>query len=122
MTRAERRRAEKAAKKKPATYNLTIEQVDAMVKEKINNDIEGIRQEVIDRADEATNRIMTILFGLPCIILKEHYWKKSPEKKFLEFAELMMQAYQDWQNDVITDEQIKAQVWDIAGIAFEESE
>lgn len=122
MTRAERRRAEKAAKKKPATYNMTIDQVNALVKERINDDIEGIKQEVWERTEEATNKLTTILFGLPCIILREHYWKKAPDKKFIEFAEHLMRYYQAWQNNEITDEWIKTQLWDIAGIAFEESE
>ena len=70
MGRAEMRRAARQDKKyKTATYNLTKEQLDAMVEERVGEKIEQAKQEAID---DAVNTAMVLLLTLPLEVLT---WK-----------------------------------------------
>lgn len=63
MGRAEIRRAKKNEKKtKTATYNPTKAQLDAMVQEKINDELEKVKQQA---TDDAVNTAMILLLTLP---------------------------------------------------------
>ena len=84
MGRAEIRRAMKNEKKaKTATYNLTKAQLDAMVREKIGEELERVKQEAMDNA---VNTAMVLLLTLPLEVLMDHYWKKSYAKRIPEFT------------------------------------
>ena len=70
-TRAEQRRAQKAKNKTP-TYNLTEEQLDLIVRAKVqellDGNIERIKQEA---ADDAVNVAMTLMLSLPMKVLMD---------------------------------------------------
>lgn len=75
MGRAERRRAQKnEQKEKTATYNLTKAQLDAMVREKIGDELARVKQEA---TDEAVNTAMVLLLTLPLEVLMDYYWPKA---------------------------------------------
>lgn len=74
MGRAERRREQKQEQKsKTVTYNLTKEQLDVMVREKIGEELVRIKREA---TDEAVNTALTLLLTLPLEVLMDHFWKK----------------------------------------------
>ena len=84
MGRAERRRAQKLEQKaKTATYNLTKDQLDAVVREKIGDELARIKQEA---TEEAVNTAMVLLLTLPLEVLMDYYWKKSYAKRIPEFT------------------------------------
>lgn len=71
MGRAERRRAQKNEQKaKTATYNLTKDQLDAVVREKIGDELARIKQEA---TEEAVNTAMVLLLTLPLEVLMDYY-------------------------------------------------
>lgn len=73
MERAERRRNAKNEKKeKKATYNLTREQLNHMVHERLEDELDHMRQEAME---EAINTAMLLLLTLPLKVLMDHYWK-----------------------------------------------
>lgn len=80
MTRAERRRIEKSDKK-IKTYNLTIEQIESLVKERMSEELEQAKL-------EGEVEALALMFCIPLEILKDHYWKKSYEKKITSICEL----------------------------------
>lgn len=92
MGRAEIRRAMKNEKKaKTATYNLTKAQLDAMVREKIGEELERVKQEAMDNA---VNTAMVLLLTLPLEVLMDHYWKKSYAKRIPEFTAHVLEYYE----------------------------
>ena len=75
MGRAERRRnAKKEKKERKTTYNLTREQLNNMVHERVEDELVRMRQEAME---EAINTAMFLLLTLPLKVLMDHYWKKS---------------------------------------------
>ena len=88
MGRAERRREQKQEQKsKTVTYNLTKEQLDVMVREKIGEELVRIKREA---TDEAVNTALTLLLTLPLEVLMDHFWKKSYPQKIPKFADLLI--------------------------------
>ena len=105
MGRAEIRREMKNEKKaKTATYNLTKAQLDAMVREQIEDELMKIRQQTMD---EAVNTAMILLLTLPLEVLMDHYWSKSYAKRIPEFTNHVLEYYERWQNGELDMEKLK---------------
>lgn len=118
MGRAEIRRAMKNEKKvKTATYNLTKAQLDAMVREKIGEELERVKQEAMD---SAVNTAMVLLLTLPLEVLMDHYWKKSYAKRIPEFTAHVLEYYEMWQNDELDMEKMKEDLWEYGHVRLEE--
>jgi hypothetical protein len=118
MGRAEIRRAMKNEKKaKTATYNLTKAQLDAMVREQIENELVKIRQQA---TDDAVNTAMILLLTLPLEVLMDHYWPKSYAKRIPEFTQHVLEYYERWQNGELDMEKLKEDLWDYGGVRLEE--
>lgn len=119
MNRAERRRQQKKEVKQTKTYCLTQEQLDIMVREKVNNMIYQAKQEA---TDDAINTAMTLLLVLPMEVLMDHYWQKDYQKKIPKFAERILEYYSKWQDGELNMDKMKQDLWDYAGIRLEEAE
>lgn len=118
MGRAEIRRAMKNEKKaKTATYSLTKAQLDAMVREKIGEELERVKQEAMDNA---VNTAMVLLLTLPLEVLMDHYWKKSYAKRIPEFTAHVLEYYEMWQNDELDMEKLKEDLWEYGHVRLEE--
>ena len=118
MGRAEIRRAMKNEKKaKTATYNLTKAQLDAMVREKIGEELERVKQEAMDNA---VNTAMVLLLTLPLEVLMVHYQKKSYAKRIPEFTAHVLEYYEMWQNDELDMDKLKEDLWEYGHVRLEE--
>ena len=118
MGRAEIRRAMKNEKNaKTATYNLTKAQLDAMVREKIGEELERVKQEAMDNA---VNTAMVLLLTLPLEVLMDHYWKKSYAKRIPEFTAHVLEYYEMWQNDELDMDKLKEDLWEYGHVRLEE--
>lgn len=118
MGRAERRRAQKCEQKaKTATYNLTRAQLDAMVREKISDELDRVKQEA---TNDAINQAMILLLTLPLEVLMDHYWPKTYAKKIPEFTEHVLEYYERWQNDELDMDKLKEDLWVYGGVRLEE--
>ena len=118
MGRAEIRRAMKNEKKaKTATYNLTKAQLDAMVREKIGEELERVKQEAMDNAVKTA---MVLLLTLPLEVLMDHYWKKSYAKRIPEFTAHVLEYYEMWQNDELDMDKLKEDLWEYGHVRLEE--
>lgn len=117
MTRAETRRAIKQERKaKTATYNLTQAQLDAMIQEKIRDELARVKQEA---TDEAVNTAMVLLLALPLKVLMDHYWKKSYAKKLPEFTQHVLDYYAEWQGGELDLDKLREELWEYGGVRFE---
>lgn len=119
MTRAERRRAEREAKKKTATYNLTEEQLDLAVKEALNKEVDKIKEKAID---DAINTSMVLMLTFPLYVLMSKYWKKSYAKRLPKFTDDVLELYEKYQNGELLLEKIQRDLWEIGGVKLEEVE
>jgi hypothetical protein len=118
MGRAEIRREMKNEKKaKTATYNLTKAQLDAMVREQIEDELVKIRQQA---TDDAVNTAMILLLTLPLEVLMDHYWPKSYAKRIPQFTTYVLEYYERWQNGELDMEKLKEDLWDYGGVRLEE--
>lgn len=121
MSRAEIRRAAKAAKKKTVTYNLTQEQLDAIVAQKVNEYIDrefkNIRETVMNDAVVAAVRAT---YAIPLKIIKDKYWPKSYKRKLPGLAKEIVEMFDDWQNGRLDLRATEQELWDDAGVRFEE--
>lgn len=118
MGRAEIRRSKKHAEKvKTATYNLTKEQLDIMVKEQIGDELTKVKREA---TEEAVNTAMVLLLTLPLEILMKHYWKKSYEKRIPEFTNYILNYYNMWQNGELDMDELREDLWEYGGVRLEE--
>ncbi|MCM1179385.1 MAG: hypothetical protein NC347_03955 [Clostridium sp.] len=120
MGRAEIRRARKNEKKaKTATYNLTKAQLDAMVREKIGDELEEVRQQA---TDDAVNTAMILLLTLPLEVLMDHYWPKSYAKRIPKFTAHVLEYYERWQNGELDMDKMKQDLWEYGGVRLEKSD
>lgn len=120
MGRAEIRREKRNEQKaKTATYNLTKAQLDAMVREKIGDELDRVKQEAMDNA---VNTAMVLMLTLPLEVLMDHYWKKTYAKKIPEFTELVLDYYTKWQNGELDMDKLKEDLWEYGGVRLEERE
>ncbi len=117
MSRAEMRRAVKQ-KSKTATYNLTEEQIDILVKEKLAAYTKKIKKEA---AEEAINTAMILLLTLPLEVLMDFYWKKSYAKKIPEFTEHVLDYYSRWENGELDMEKLQEDLWTYGGVKLEKT-
>lgn len=107
------------AKTKTATYNLTEEQIDLMVRERIGKMLEEAKQQA---TQEAVNTAMVLLLSLPLEVLMNHYWKKSYAKKIPEFTNYILEYYRMWQDGELDIETLKDDLWEYGGVRLEERE
>lgn len=120
MSRAERRRAQKNEQKaKNATYNLTEAQLDAIVREKIGDELAQVKQEA---TEEAVNTAMILLLTLPLEVLMDYYWPKSYAKRIPEFTNHVLDYYEMWQNGELDMDKLKEDLWEYGGVKLVEGE
>lgn len=118
MNRAERRRSSKE-KGKIKTYNFTEEQLQITINHMVEEEFEKRREKL---TNDAINQAMILLLTLPIEVLMDYYWPKSYQKRIPEFVEHVLEYYRRWQNDEIDMEDLKADLWEYAGIRLEMEE
>lgn len=118
--RAEMRRSGKSKKKaKTATYNFTEEQLQAA----INEGLDVIMKEREERyRNQAINTALLLLLSLPNTVLIEDYWPKSYKKKLPEFNQRVLDLYNQYLEGKIDIQILNENLWETAGIKFEEGE
>lgn len=117
MNRAERRRAEKQAKKdKTVTYHYTKEQLEAVIREGVKAEVESIRKQA---RDEAVNTALTLMLALPLEVLKDKYWVKSAKRRLPKFMDNVLSLYESWEKGEVTMEELREDLWNYGGIKLE---
>lgn len=112
------RRAMRNEKKaKTATYNLTRAQLDALVMEKIGDELEQTKKRI---EEEAVNTAMILLLTLPLEVLMDHYWPKSYAKRIPEFTNYVLDYYERWQNGELDMDELREDLWKYGGVRIEE--
>ena len=120
MTRAERRRAEREARKtkfnpNPNTFILP-DNLDKALKRGIEKELQRVREEA---RDEAIGIAMVLLLTLPLEVLMDHYWQKSYAQRIPKFTELVLEYYRRWQDGEIDIEDLKKDLWEYGGVRLE---
>ncbi len=121
MNRAEIRRLEREKiKEKTCTYNLTKAQLDALVRERVQselNDIKAkIKKEVIE---DAVNTAMVLMLTLPLKVLMDDYWSGEQLEQIPEFTDKVIEYYEKWQNGELDIDKLREDLWNYAGVRLE---
>lgn len=120
MGRAEMRRARKEQKKyKTVTYTLTQEQLDKMVRDKIEDELKKVKEEA---TEDAVNTAMILLLTLPLEVLMDYYWPKSYAKRIPKFTDRVIEYYERWQNGELDMDKLKEDLWNYGGVKLVEGE
>lgn len=114
-----RRMQREQKKAKTATYNLTKEQLDAMVEERISQRIKEAKEAA---TYDAVNTAMTLMLVLPMEVLMDHYWQKSYATKIPEFTNYVLKYYEHWMKGELDMDEMKKDLWEYGGVRLEESE
>lgn len=117
MGRAERRREQKKAQKRPAVYTFTKEMAQSEVEKMVKAQMDKERDAIMN---EAVNQAMLLLFVIPMQVLMDFYWKKSYAKKIPEFTQHLLDCYSEWQDGELDMEEMKKDLWEYGGVRFEE--
>lgn len=119
MNRAERRREQKKAQKRPAVYTFTKEMAQSEVEKMVKAQMEKEMEDIIN---DSVNQAVKLLFVLPMRVLMDFYWKKSYAKKIPEFTQHLLDYYEAWQNGQLDMEEMEKDLWDYGGIRLEVEE
>ena len=114
-----RRMQREQKKAKTATYNLTKEQLNAMVEERIGSRIKEAKEAA---TYDAVNTAMTLMLVLPMEVLMDHYWQKSYATKIPEFTNYVLKYYERWMKGELDMDEMKKDLWEYGGVRLEESE
>lgn len=105
MSRAERRRLEKQAKKKKKTYTMTVEEITNLKK-----------QATMDAVEICLN----LMFGIPLLAFRDlSKWGKANDwgkKRLNKMYEHMEKIYKDFENGLITLDDINQVLNDEVGL------
>lgn len=117
MNRAEMRRMKRTQEKsRTATYNLTQEQLDAIVQEKIGVKIAETKQEIYE---ETVNTVLALVLTLPLEVLMNYYWPKSYRQKLPGFVDKVLEYYGRWEDGELDMDELKEDLWKYGGIRLE---
>lgn len=117
MNRAEMRRMKREQdKSRTATYNLTQEQLDAIVREKIGVKIAETKKEIYE---ETVNTVLALVLTLPLEVLMDHYWPKSYRERLPGFVDKVLEYYGRWEDGELDIDELKADLWKYGGIRLE---
>lgn len=119
MNRAERRRQEKAAKKKKATYNLTKPMLDDMVKKEIEDELAAARQEGFY---DGMNKALVLMLAIPMEVLMNDYWQKSFHTRIKGFMDKVIELYTAWQDGDVDIQDFIDDLWEYGGVKLKETE
>lgn len=114
MSRAEMRRQKRETEKsKTATYNLTQDQLDAMIDAALGKRIDDAKQAATEKA---MTQAVTLMLVLPLEVLMDHYWKKSYAKRIPEFTQYVLEYFEKWENGELDMDELKRDLWEYGGV------
>lgn len=117
MSRAKIRRKKKQKIKTP-TYNLTKDQLNAIVKGKVRDEFAKVEQEA---TEDAINTAMILMLTLPLEVLMDHYWQKSYAKRIPEFTNYVLEYYCQWENGELDMDKLRDDLWVYGGVRIEKN-
>ena len=121
MNRAEIRRLEREKiKEKTRTYNLTKAQLDALVRERVQSELNDIKAKIKKEATEdAVNTAMVLMLTLPLKVLMDDYWSGEQLDQITEFTDKVIEYYEKWQNGELDIDKLREDLWNYAGVRLE---
>ena len=114
---AYRRNMKEQLKAQNTTYTLTKAQLDAMVRDKIQGQLEIIKREA---TEEAVNKAMILMLTLPLEVLMDHYWQKTYDKRLPGFIDHVLEYYSKWQDGKLDMDKLRQDLWEFGGVKLVE--
>lgn len=112
MSRAERRRADKAKTAKPKSVTITMEELD-----KIRRfEAKKAKELMMSKNTELANEILKMMLVIPTNVLIADFWPKSAKKRIPEFVEQCISLYKAWEQGVVDMTEMQKLTEEYAGI------
>ena len=115
MNRAERRRQAKAEKRENATYNVSRGQIRKIAEEQLTEAYD-------DGFRNGMNKALTLMWCLPLMVLRDHFWQKTFKRQAKKFCEELFDLYSRWQDGELDILDIQEDLWEYGGIKLQEGE
>ncbi len=126
MTRAERRRLEKAGARKEPVYTLTQTQINEIRKQAVLERKEELKASISREIDERIQKVLCLLLAVPAKVLCEKFrWKPIEDEndrrsRLLQFSEAVVkEVNQTFANDNVDIRAIGEEVYEKYGVRFE---
>ena len=118
MNRSELRKNKRnEVKNNTKTYNLTTAQLNAVVRGKIQEEMNNVKKEAIE---DAINTSMVLTLTLPLKVLIDNYWTdKEQLEQVPEFTDKVIEYYEKWQNGELDINKLREDLWNYAGVRLE---
>ena len=82
-------------------------------------DILRMREVAKKEANKATDRAFLYMLAIPLNVLVNDYWPKSAKKRAPKFIDDVLSLYEAVEAGVVTDEQLRELLRDMAGLEVE---
>ena len=117
MNRSELRKNKRnEIKDNTKTYNLTKAQLNAMVRERIQSELDKVKKEA---TEDAVNTAMVLMLTLPLKVLMDDYWSGEQLEQIPEFTDKVIEYYEKWQNGELDIDKLREDLWNYAGVKLE---
>ena len=121
MGRAEMRRVMKENKKKTATFLMTKEQLNRMIKQEHEKAYIKAKEEFLQRNDEIAEKILKKMIVIPTNVLINDYWEKTARKKIPKFVDDCLSLYESLSKGIVDMRELQALTEEYAHIKLIDS-
>lgn len=112
MSRAELRRQKREQEKKTKTLVMTADELQKIRQQEFDR----AKKLLMDRNDELTQEIWTMLLAIPTNVLIADYWPKTARQRIPEFVEKCMDLYRAWEQGAVDMTQMQELTEEYAGV------
>lgn len=112
MSRAELRRQKREQEKKTKTLVMTADELQKIRQQEFDR----AKKLLMDRNDELTQEIWTMLLAIPTNVLIADYWPKTARQRIPEFVEKCMDLYHAWEQGAVDMTQMQELTEEYAGV------
>lgn len=112
MSRAELRRQKREQEKKTKTLVMTADELQKIRQQEFDK----AKKLLMDRNDELTQEIWTMLLAIPTNVLIADYWPKTARQRIPEFVEKCMDLYRAWEQGAVDMTQMQELTEEYAGV------
>ena len=115
MNRAERRRQARKRKRDEATYSVNKNGL-----RKLTHEV--AEEQLAEARAEGMNDALLLMWALPLMVLRDHFWQKSFQRQAKKFCEELFDLYSQWQDGGLDISDIRNDLWEYGGIRLERGE
>lgn len=111
----------KENKKKTATFLMTKEELNRMIKQEHEKAYIKAKEEFLQRNDEIAEKILKMMIVIPTNVLINDYWEKTARKKIPKFVDDCLSLYESLSKGIVDMRELQALTEEYAHIKLIDS-